>query len=158
MKGINSKNDGNLLVFSCESELSHARKLQLSLKTIKSHQTGLLYPSPKTKCSPIKGKGDDGTHLTSLTSTDTIVISRWLVLTNKTGLVNTRGWKWWRRARNKFLRTGALSFNCYKRKTKNWMIHNNFEKITINNHIVSINTFLSITNINLSFLVKFKGS
>lgn len=29
MKGINSKNDGNLLVFSHESELIHARKLQL---------------------------------------------------------------------------------------------------------------------------------
>lgn len=76
MKGINSKNDGNLLVFSHDPELIHARKLQLSLKTIKSHQTALLYPSPTMKCSPIKGKGDDGTHLTSLTSTDTIVISR----------------------------------------------------------------------------------
>lgn len=27
------------------------------------------------KCGPIKGKGDNGTHLTSLTSTDAIVIS-----------------------------------------------------------------------------------
>lgn len=76
MKRINSKSGGNLLVFTHESELIHARKLQLYLKTIKSHQIALLYPSPKMKCSPIKGKGDDGTHLTSLTSTDTIVISR----------------------------------------------------------------------------------
>lgn len=56
------------------------------------------------------------THLTSLTSTDAIVISRWLVLTDKTRLVNTWGRKWRRWAWNKFLRTGALSFNCYKTK------------------------------------------
>lgn len=40
------------------------------------------------------------------------------------------------------------------------MIHNNFKYITIYNHFVSIklaHTFLSIININLSFLVKFKG-
>lgn len=84
----------------------------------------IALPLYKMKCGPIKGKGDDGTHLTSLTSTDAIVISGWLVLTDKTGLVNTRGWKWWRRARNKLLRTGALSFNCWKRKKIiNWMIH-----------------------------------
>lgn len=58
------------------------------------------------------------THLTSLTSTDTIVISGRFVLTNKTGLVNPRGRKRGRRAGDKLLRTGALSFNCYKEKEK----------------------------------------
>ncbi len=50
-------------------------------------------------------------YLAALTSTDTIVISRGLVLADEAGLVDSgRGWRGWR-AGNELLRTGALRFN-----------------------------------------------
>lgn len=50
-------------------------------------------------------------YLAALTSTDTIVVSRGLVLADEAGLVDSgRGWRG-RRAGDELLRTGALRFN-----------------------------------------------
>lgn len=54
-----------------------------------------------------------GTHLTALTSADPIVVPWWFVLADEAGFVHARGRKWRRRARDEFLRAGALCFNCY---------------------------------------------
>lgn len=51
------------------------------------------------------------TYLAALTGTDTIVVSRGLVLADEAGLVDSRRGQRGRRAGDEFLRTGALRFN-----------------------------------------------
>ena len=54
-----------------------------------------------------------GTHLTALAGADPIVVPRGLVLADEAGFVHAGGRKWRRRARDEFLRAGALCFNRY---------------------------------------------
>lgn len=49
--------------------------------------------------------------LTALAGADPIVVPRGLVLADEAGFVHPRGRKWRRRARDEFLRAGALCFN-----------------------------------------------
>lgn len=63
-----------------------------------------------------------GTDLTALTGADSIVVPRWFVLADEAGFVHTGGRKWRRRARDQFLRAGALCFNCCGGDGSGWRV------------------------------------
>ena len=64
-----------------------------------------------SKCHRGKTKEAFESYLAALTSTDTIVISRGLVLADEAGLVDSGRGRWRWRAGDELLWTGALCFN-----------------------------------------------